>query len=241
MNKIKLLVILFFFSFLGFSQNTDSVRVNNPPSTKNDSAANFDQQNPNPQNLPPKKYPKGYTDYKKNKSSVNEPPAYIEKLYYGCNIMLRYYSYGSGGIFYYDLSPHVGYKLNDYVSAGVQIIYNNSILSQGSRSISYNIIGPGVFARVLLGKVFFLQAEYDYLSVPSHYLGTAIADRSWSDEKMVGIGYKSMIGSRYRNDNSGNVAKLSYYINLMYDISPTYYSPYLLQPLIYRAGLVYNF
>src|ERR1035437_1294305 len=168
MNKIKLLGILCFFSVFVFSQNTDTTRVTPPP---------VDQSNPNSQ--PQKKYPKGYYDYKNNKSAYKEPPAYIEKLYYGCNLMLRYYSYGyaGAGLFYYDVSPHVGYKFNDYVSAGAQIIYNNSVLSQGGRSVSYNIIGPGVFARVLLGNVFFLQAEYDYLSVPSNYLGTAIKDR----------------------------------------------------------------
>jgi len=228
MNKIKFSCFLCFFYITVFSQNADTART--IPPTQKDSTPNFNEQKPNSQNPPNRKYPKGYTDYKNNKSTYKEPPAYLEKLYYGCNLMLRYYASGGAGIFYYDVSPHAGYKFNDIVSAGVQIIYNNSILSQGGKSISYNIIGPGVFGRVLLGKAFFLQVEYDYLSVPLNYLGTGIKDRSWSDEKMVGIGYKSMLGD-----------KLSYYINLMYDVSPTYYSPYYQQPLIYRAGIVYNF
>ncbi len=239
MNKFKLLVFLCFFSCFVFSQNTDTTRANPPqPSSQRDSISDTNKeitpQKPNrtkPPNQKEKKYPKGYTDYKNGMGIPGQKPEYLENIYYGCNVMLRAYRSTYGSVFYYDFSPHVGYKFNDYFSLGVQVIYNNSVITYGTQSISYNLIGPGAFARVLLGQSnFFLQAEYDYLSVPSGYLGTPIKTRSWSDEKMVGIGYKSRLGE-----------KLSYFVNLMFNVYPTYYSPYFTQPLVYRAGLVYNY
>jgi hypothetical protein len=234
MNKIKLLVFLFFFSVLTFSQNADTAAVSPPAPSKIDTTTNQAQPGPTPennnQNIPQKKYPKGFAAYQKDKSSVKEPPAYLEKLYYGCNLALRFYSRGGYNVFYYDVSPHIGYKFNEYMSGGLQIIYNNSVLTYGSTRVSYNIVGVGVFARALVTKNLFIQAEYDYLSVPENYLGTAIAHRAESDEKMAGLGYKSMWGE-----------KLSYFLTLMYDFQPTLYSPYYQSPLVYRAGLVWNF
>ncbi len=227
MNIIKFFIILFFFSGFAFAQNTDTGRVNAPTPAKSDSSTTILQQNQNTQN---RKYPKSYYNYKKNKSGEEEQSELKEKLYYGCNIALRFYSYNGSSVFYYDLSPHVGYKFTDVLSAGLQIIYNNSVLTRGNSSVSYNVVGAGVFGRVIVYKYLFLQAEYDLLSVPQYYLGTAVLHRTESDEKMAGLGYKSQLGK-----------KLSYYLVLMFDFNPTYYSPYYSNPLVYRAGLVYNF
>ncbi len=158
-------------------------------------------------------------------------PEFMEKVYYGCNIQLRYYALlsGTGGsVVYYDLSPFVGYKLTEFFSMGAQILYNNSILSYSNTKVSYDVIGPGAFARLSFLQRYYVQAEYDLLSVPQNYLGTAITSRSISNDKMFGIGYKGG-------------GKLSYFAMFMFDYQPSPYSPYYSQPLIYRAGLVYNF
>ena len=226
MNNIKLLIIFFFFSVWGFSQSTDTSRVSPPPAVATDTSSNVNPSNSTTE----RKYPKGYTKYKNNKDSGKEKTDIKEKLYFGCNIALRYYSYNGASVFYYDLSPHVGYKFTEDLSAGIQIVYNNSVLTRGNSSASYNVIGGGVFARYVIYKSIFVQAEYDLLSVPQDYLGNAVLHRTESDEKMAGLGYKSMLSD-----------KLSYYLVLMYDFNPTYYSPYYSNPLVYRAGLVWNF
>ncbi|MGZ3864283.1 MAG: hypothetical protein ACXVPF_13810 [Bacteroidia bacterium] len=235
--KIKLLAFLCLFSALSFAQNTDSTSVAPPPATAPANTETYTPSTPpssaEPNNSyqqePNRKYPKGFTNYKNGGKPKEETP-FQDKLYYGCNIALRAYSSGGASVFYYDLSPHVGYKFNEYLSSGAQIIYNNFVLTQGASHANYNIIGGGVFARFVFAKAFFLQAEYDILTVPDNFMVTSGTHRTETDEKMFGLGYKSGWGS-----------KLSYFIVLMYDFQPSFYSPYYGNPLVYRAGLVWNF
>ncbi|MHB8259371.1 MAG: hypothetical protein ACYDCN_04680 [Bacteroidia bacterium] len=155
----------------------------------------------------------------------------MEKLYFGCNLAAQYYAdpyYGN--VFYYDLSPNVGYKFTDKLSAGIQIVYNNSIqFGGGGPTVSYNIFGAGGFGRFLVFRSIFIQVEYDVLSVPQNYLGNAIVKRYISDEKLAGAGLKRNISD-----------KLSYYIAVLYDFNPTINSPYYGNQLIYRIGITYN-
>jgi hypothetical protein len=166
-----------------------------------------------------------------NRGQIPPQSPLMEKLYFGCNVGLSYYGQGTGGtnVLYYDLSPNAGYKFNKVLSAGVQIVYNNSILYYGNVHVSYSVVGAGLFGRALIPRTpFFLQVEYDILSVPQDYLGTAVAHRTLSDEKMAGIGYK-------------RGGKISYYLVAMYDFNPTYFSPYYGNPLVIRLGFVYNY
>jgi len=236
MNNLKLLAFLFFFSAVSYAQNTDSSVVapapppvntdTYTPSTPPSSAQPNDSYQPQDPN---KKYPKGFDNYRKGVKEKDAVP-FQDKLYYGCNIALRAYGTSGGSVFYYDLSPHVGYKFNEYFSSGLQIIYNNFVLTQGAAHANYNIIGGGAFARFVFAKAFFLQAEYDILTVPDNFMVSSGTHRTETDEKMFGLGYKSGWGS-----------KLSYFIVLMYDFQPSFYSPYYGNPLVYRAGLVWNF
>ena len=216
--------------------STDTIK-NYYPSDQNQ------QQNPS-QNQPQQDqpYPSHPTNtgrgnnnpYRNNSQSPLESPL-MEKLYFGCNIGLSYYGQGTGGInvLYYDLSPNVGYKFNKILSAGIQIVYNNSIeyipTPTSTQHISYSVVGAGLFGRALIPRTpFFVQVEYDILSVPQDYLGYAVAHRTLCDEKMAGIGYK-------------RGGKLSYYLVAMYDFNPSYFSPYNGNPLVIRLGFVYNY
>lgn len=220
MKKIKFILFFCLFSFFVHAQNTDSTSSPAP------------QSQPQPAQQPgadTHKYPKGYNDYRNGKSTKDQKP-FSDQVYYGCNLALRAAAYNGYNVVYYDVSPQVGYKFSDKLSAGFQFIYNNTIATYGGRSLNYNIIGGGVFGRALITRNLFIQAEYDILSVPADYLGTAITRRSTSDEKMAGLGYRNMWGD-----------KLSYYLVLMYDFAPALYSPYYNSPLVYRAGLAWNF
>ncbi len=151
-----------------------------------------------------------------------------EKLYYGANVSL---SFGTNsGVF--DLSPNLGYKINDMFSVGPQVIYTNYIFKSGNTKYNFNIIGGGIFARALVLPNIFLQAEYDILSVPKTYVGNKVTERVYSDEKMVGIGLKNQFGE-----------KACYYFTIMYDIAPTQFSPYNngVLPIVYRTGFNINF
>ena len=222
--------------------STDTIKNYYPPSDQNQ------PQNPPPnQPAQPQAYPNdinnnpnrgnGYSN-RNNSNQRGQIPLespLMEKLYFGCNIGLSYYGQGTGGInvLYYDLSPNVGYKFNKILSAGIQIVYNNSIeyipTPTSTQHISYSVVGAGLFGRALIPRTpFFVQVEYDILSVPQDYLGYAVAHRTLCDEKMAGIGYK-------------RGGKLSYYLVAMYDFNPSYFSPYNGNPLVIRLGFVYNY
>lgn len=232
MNKLKYSLVLLLFCAFGKAQ-TDTTRI---IPAKPDSVAQKTEEPPpaptptvTPQK-PNRKRPKGYDDYvNKGKRPIDSKP-FTDNLYYGCNIQLGFYTYSGYNVLYYDLSPHVGYKFNDILSAGIQVIYNNQSYSLGAQRFNYNIFGVGGFGRALIVNRFFLQVEYDMLSVPGSFRGNTITTRNLTDEKMAGIGYKSPLGD-----------KLAYFFVLMYDFQPGQYSPYLGNPLIYRAGLSWNF
>lgn len=247
MNKLKYSLILLLFCHFVQGQ-TDTSRINQPrpdapsqgneqlPDNSNSNPVNTTTTNPapapTPTNTPPeknRKRPKAYDDYVKGKRPSTNTPPFTDNIYYGCNLQLGYYAASGGNILYYDISPHAGYKFNEYLSAGVQIIYNNQRYSSGLTHINYDIFGIGGFGRVLLLGRFFLQAEIDALSVPGSFRGPT-GGRLPTEEKMAGIGYKSPLGD-----------KLSYFFVLLYDFQPGTYSPYLYNPLIYRAGLSWNF
>jgi len=204
---------------------------------------NNQQQDPNQQ--PPKQYqpdksypyrnggggnPNNNPPQKKQQASSSQSP-FMEKVYYGSNLAIQYYGGpGYGDVFYYELSPFAGYKFTDKASAGLQIIYNNSILSGGGYpTVSYNVFGAGVFGRYIIYRSIFVQVEYDVLSVPQDYLGNTVVKRSLSDEKLAGAGFKRNISNKW-----------SYYIALLYDFNPTINSPYYGNNLIYRIGISYN-
>ena len=220
------------------NNSNDTIR-NYYPSQGNQQDPNQNQKQPS-QYQPDKSYPyrnqrKGATNnYSKQQQKSASPNDIKDKLYYGA---YAYFTAGvaSGyGVVYYELSPHVGYKITENFSAGLQILYNNSVLSGGGQSVSYSVYGGGAFARYLLPKIQFLnaqlfpQVEYDILAVPSGYLNNVTVKRSASEEKMAGMGIRRSYG------------KVSMYVLFMYDFNASYYSPYYYNPLVYRFGFDWN-
>ncbi|HTA62130.1 MAG TPA: hypothetical protein VK835_06735 [Bacteroidia bacterium] len=241
MNKITLLKIALLCSVFSFAQNIDTTQYQkvtpgdtvknyyNPNNNAaNDSIPNFYPDDQNKQVPPPTGRPSGQntSNHPVHKPLPFESPL-MKKLYFGCNLALQFYSYQGYNIFYYDVSPNVGYKITDKFSAGVQILYNNTVEAAGGHSASYSIIGGGVFARFLVLNWLFLQAEYDILTTPPN--GVFGQQRGISDEKLLGAGLKRTLTD-----------KISYYITILYDVSPSLNSPYYNSPLVYRVGIAYN-
>lgn len=260
MNKNSLLQIALFSGVFSFAQNIDTTKYQKvtprdtiknyyPPQNytgSSDTVKNYYSPNiqspDSSQNQPQKQDQSGNSNSNQNKNNrynrnnkVNprqQPPSneLMDKLYFGAYLALS----GYGNIIYYELSPHVGYKITEQFSMGLQILYNNTALIGGGQSGSYSVYGGGAFARFLLPEIpmfnvqFFPQAEYDILAVPSNYLGNATIQRAASEEKMLGMGIRRSYG------------KVSAYILFMYDINASYYSPYYSSPLLYRFGFSYN-
>lgn len=249
MNKTILLKLALLCSVFSLAQNIDTTQYQkvspgdtiknyyNPDNNKNNASDNIQNyyppdQNNQQQNNQQQQYPsQNQGQGNANNNAVRKPippeSPLMQKLYFGCNIGGQLYSYGGYSYIYYDLSPNIGYKITDKFSAGIQIVYNNSIEIGGGNSVSYNVIGGGVFARFLVLKWLFLQVEYDILTTPPSYKYSQ--SRTFSDEKLGGVGFK-------RNFSS----KISYYISILYDFAAEPNSPYYYSPIIYRVGLSYN-
>lgn len=236
MNKLKLsFILLFFWGFMNAQNDTSRVAPPEPDTTANNQQKNTPAVVPTSTTTPEKqqpsrKRPKSYDDYVKKGKRPTDVKPFTDNIYYGCNLQLGYSANSGASVIYYDVSPHAGYKFNEYLSAGVQIIYNNTSYTYGTQKANYNIFGAGVFGRALFFNRIFLQVEADELSIPANYKGNAIVSRKISNEKMVGIGYKSPLGD-----------KLSYFFMLMYDVDPDLQSPYYGNPLVPRGGISWNF
>jgi hypothetical protein len=246
MNKITLLKLALLCSVFSLAQNIDTTQYQKV--TPGDTIKNYYNQNNNMPNDGTQNYYQNDQNNQQNNQQqqnlnqnqgrgnvrnnpVKKPIApeseLMKKLYFGCNLAAQFYSSGGYNVFYYDLSPNVGYKITDKFSAGVQIVYNNTIEAAGGQSVSYNVIGGGVFARYLVLKFLFLQVEYDILTTPPSY--RYAQNRNMSDEKLGGVGFK-------RNFTD----KVSYYISILYDFAAEPNSPYYYSPIVYRVGVAYN-
>jgi len=245
MNKITLLKIALLCSVFSFAQNIDTTQYQKV--TPGDTIKNYyNQNNKNPNDTIQNYYPPDNQNQQQQYPSNNQgvgngqpnrnnavkkpiPPEspLMKKLYFGCNLGLQFYSFGGYTVFYYDVSPNVGYKITDKFSAGVQIVYNNTLEFAGGQSVSYNVIGGGVFARFLVLKWLFLQVEYDILTTPPSY--RYAQNRTISDEKLAGVGFKRTLTD-----------KISYYISILYDFQPSINSPYYNNQIVYRLGITYN-
>src|ERR1035437_6181624 len=104
-----------------YDQNNNNNNNQNQPQDKN-------QDNYQPDNSYPTRNQRGGNT---TKTTIQKQPStsskdIMEKLYFGAYVYFTSYGItGYGSVLYYELSPHVGYKLNDMFSAGVQILYNN--------------------------------------------------------------------------------------------------------------------
>ena len=244
MNKITLLKLALLCSVFSWAQNIDTTQYQKV--TPGDTIRNYyNQNNKNPNDSIQNYYAPDQNNQQQspanNQNRANVAPnrnnpikkpippesELMKKLYFGCNLGGQIYSSGGYNFFYYDLSPNVGYKITDKFSAGIQIVYNNSIETGHGSSVSYNVIGGGVFARYLILNWLFLQVEYDILTTPPSYRYSQ--SRTYSDEKLGGAGFKRNFGG-----------KMSYYITILYDFAAEPNSPYYYSPIVYRVGVSYN-
>jgi hypothetical protein len=71
---------------------------------------------------------------------------------------------GFGDVDWIDLSGVVGYRVAPRVSTGVRLTYRARDDSRFERDVNTDDYGASLFARFVVKRPFFLQAEYEYLS-----------------------------------------------------------------------------
>ncbi len=155
-------------------------------------------------------------------------PNLKDKLFFGGDFGLSF-----GAVTYIELSPAIGYRLTDKLSAGVGVIYKyiSSKNYYSTYSFSTSIYGGKMFANYMVTNNFFPHVEFEVLSLEHKYfdfLGNYPDDGRYLYESLfVGAGYRYPIGK-----NSYITTVLLYNIN--HSSNSFYPSPY-----VWRLG--FNF
>lgn len=116
-----------------------------------------------------------------NQNDIDERSDWQERIFFGGNMGLQF-----GGQTYVNLSPTMGYRLNNILSVGVGVSY----IYQKVFNISRTHYGANVFARANITEQFFAMAQYERLSVDVGFEGRRVGLSSM----LVGGGIQQPLG-----------------------------------------------
>lgn len=142
---------------------------------------------------------------------------------------------GSFGAFfgqqtYIELSPKVGYKVNDRLVAGLGFNYIYFSVKDYGQKFVTNIYGPTVFAQYALISGLFAYGEFNAYNVATYNpLPPYDQNRIWIGSAPVGLGY-------YSGGQIGGV-----YLSILYDFINNPNSPYYNGgvPILLRVGFLF--
>ncbi|GAA5026217.1 hypothetical protein GCM10011506_11500 [Marivirga lumbricoides] len=141
---------------------------------------------------------------------VDEESTFLERLYLGGNFGLQI----GTNVTQIEVSPAVGYMVNNKFSAGVGVIYQYFKANvQGPSQvyeISTNIYGGKLFGRYNITDFLFAYTEFENINLDVANFSTQEVAREWVPGMFVGAGYFQPIGRR-----AGVNLMLLY--NLLYD------------------------
>jgi hypothetical protein len=140
----------------------------------------------------------------------------FDRMYIGGNVGLQF-----GDDTYAELSPLVGYKFTDKISAGVGAIYQYYHLRNRYYDLETDVYGGRVFGRYMFTDYLFGHAEYEYLNLEAFDFQRRRVD---VNSLLAGAGYVQRI-----TPNSGIVALV------LYNFTESTYTPYG-SPIIFRIG-----
>ena len=140
-----------------------------------------------------------------------------DKVFIGGNLGLQF-----GTVTFADVSPLVGYKFTEKISAGIGATYQYYHYQDKYYDFETNVYGGRVFARYNFTEYLFGHAEYEYLNLEAFDFFRRRVDVV---SIMAGAGYVQRIGN-----NAGIVAMV------LYNFTESVYSPY--QNPIFRVGFV---
>ena len=129
------------------------------------------------------------SDTEEESTEYYQRPSLLDRLAPGGNFSLQF-----GTITYIEVSPMVGYRFTDKFTAGPGFTYRYFKIRNYSAS---SIYGPRAFARYVIGRQFFVQTEYEHLSVqfPTGDPQEPMV-REWVPGLFVGGGLFQPIGER---------------------------------------------
>lgn len=153
-----------------------------------------------------------------NQNDIDERSDWQERIFFGGNMGLQF-----GSQTYVNLSPTMGYRLNNILSVGVGVSY----IYQKVFRTSFTHYGGNVFARANITDQFFALAQYERLSIDVGFEGRRVGLSSM----LVGGGIQQPLG--------GNaVASITLLYNLSYkEDEPSVYN----SPLVFGGGITLGF
>ena len=123
-------------------------------------------------------------------------PEWKDKLRYGGNFWLGFFN-----SFYIDVSPMVGYELNQkgtVAGVGANFIYQGTFNRNSSTNTNDFTYGPKVFVRQQVFKRFFAHAEYEFIRayadqfysyIPDVANPTSAYKKKWGGSPLIGAGF----------------------------------------------------
>lgn len=147
------------------------------------------------------------------------PPkkTFRDKIFFGGNLGLQF-----GTVTFADVSPLVGYRFNDKISAGIGATYQYYHYKDKYYDFETDVYGGRVFGRYNFTDYLFGHAEYEYLNLETFDFKRRRVDVV---SLMAGAGYIQRI-----SDRAGIVAMV------LYNFTESVYTPY--QNPIFRVGFV---
>ena len=152
--------------------------------------------------------------------------SFAHKLWYGggFNFQIGNYDFNSNYLLL-GISPMVGYKFTDYLSAGPRVSLNYLEVYQPGDNIKVMEIGVGAFGRVKFTPSIFAHVEYETVKV--NELSDFDILETNDDNFYLGVGYNSQLGSGWGYEFLG-------LYNFMEEDE-------LRVPIELRVGITYNF
>ncbi|RLD61790.1 MAG: hypothetical protein DRJ01_07280 [Bacteroidetes bacterium] len=129
-------------------------------------------------------------------SQIKSKRVLSDKIFFGGNLGLQF-----GTITQVDVSPLVGYRITDDLSAGVGLSYQYYKDSRWDFvNMETNIFGCKIFGKYFIYEDLFLHVEDEALNIETKYFDVLNKypnqDRFWLNCFMVGGGYRQRLGER---------------------------------------------
>lgn len=145
------------------------------------------------------------------------PSNFWDKFYVGGNVGLQF-----GTVTFAEISPLVGYKFTDKISAGIGITYQYYHYKDQYYDFTTDVYGGRVFGRYFFTNYLFAHTEYEYLNLEAFDFQRRRVDVG---SFLVGGGYYQRF-----SEHAGISAML------LYNFTPSVYTPYT-NP-IFRIGVM---
>lgn len=192
---------------------------------------------------------------KKEKKSKKEETPFQDRLWYGGGVNIGFSGFNGSNAFGFGVSPMVGYKFNNWLSAGPRLsVFFTSQKYPGIKAINLFNTDAGIFLRARVFKGFFLQGELanQWVQDPGYLVdrnGVTLAvleyDYNPSTDAILGIAkvpytrFTQFIGAGYNFSNGeggpGSEIGIFYNVALANDVK-SYQNP-----LDYRFAFTFRF